>query len=166
LVERVAKRELDAAYFFALTEADVPEAGLIGMEELAIYVGPGHRFAGRTNVTLAELAGEPSAQLTRRDPLAALISRAFAACGVTDRAIGIETDDFGLIVSFVLRNQGYACLFASTADEPGSATGLVRVPLRPPLPPLQVRLLSRRSAEHDPVLSAFMDAVAERWRGS
>jgi len=163
LADRVGRRELDLAYFFALAEADAPGSRLVGGEELGVFVGAGHPFAQRSVVKLAELADEPSAQLTRRDPLNDLVSRAFSAIGLRDRKIGIETDDFGLVINFVMRGHGYACLFASMGDEPGLAMPLVRVTLDTPLPPLQIRLLARRASAGDAVLTSFIDEVTAKF---
>lgn len=163
LAARVAERDLDLAYFFAVDESDVPGSTFIRDEALAIFVARDHPFASRDQVALEELAREPAAQTSKRDPLSGLINRAFATCGIEERAVGLETDDFGLFVSFVTRNRAYACLFASTPNDAGITSGLVPIRLDRPLPPLQVRLAARRTAHSDPVLRAIMQDVPHSW---
>ncbi len=152
LLELVARRTLDLAYFFALEEADAPSSRLVRREPLAVFVGPGHELASQTIVKSERLRRYPAIHLTVRDPLRSLVSRALASIGIGDSPIGLETDDYGLILTSVRRNQGFVCMFAASADE----TGLVPLRLDPPPPPLEVRLAARRTAEGDSVLRGLI----------
>lgn len=163
LLERINRRDLDLAYFFTLRDDDIPQSRFVRSEPLAIFVGPNHPFASRESVTLSEIAQEPAVQLTKRDPFHDMIDRAFRQLGVAKREVGLETDEFGLIISSVHRSQGYACLFTASADQTGNVMGLVPVKLEQQLPPLQVRLLHRRAANRDRLLGDFIKLVEASW---
>jgi len=166
LQERVERRDLDLAYFFAFSDDDVPQSHFIRTESLSIFVGPDHPLASRDSVTLAELAREPIVQMTARAPFHAMVERAFMERGITERQIGLETDEFGLIVSTLHSTRSYACLFSADADQAGRVMGLVPVKLDQELPPLQVRRLSRRAATWDQMIIDLTAAIEKRWATS
>lgn len=159
IIAHVANGELDLAYCFALTNEDLPGSRIISRERLGIFVGPAHRFVREAAVTLDELLQEPNVQLTPDNPLGVLVDRALASIGAKDRKIGVETDNFGLIVTSVLRNRGYVCLFEDSGGEQEGAFGLVKVNTVFALPPLQVRCLARRTAQADPILRELMQRI-------
>ncbi len=159
----VARRELDLAYCFSLHDEDVPNSVHVRGEPLGIYVGAGHRFAARESVSIEEIAVEPAVQLSATEPLTILIDRLFGELGAPRREVGLANDQFGLIVSSLRRNFGYGCLFANGKEASGEAMGLTRVKVDFVLPPLQVRRITRRSADNDPALHAFWTCVEERW---
>jgi DNA-binding transcriptional LysR family regulator len=165
-VDRVARRQLDVAYCFALNDDDVPGSRHIRSEPLGIYVGQDHPLAKRDKVTLEELTREPVIQLSATEPLTILIDRLFAALGVFQRRIGLATDQLGLIVASLRHNQGYACLFADSEEGSGDALGLARVRLEVALPPLQVRRITRRSADADSALLDLCGRLEACWAAS
>lgn len=152
LIDRVESRALDLAYFFTFDANDAPSAQLVGTEELAVFVGPDHPLAGRSAVWPEELRDIDIVQLSPRNPLRGLIDRALDSVGAGGSRIAVETDEFGLILSSVHRNQGYVCMFRASERETGQTSGLRRVALQTPLPSLEVRVANRRAALHDPVL--------------
>lgn len=161
LLDMIARRSLDLAYFFSL---DAPAGTqLIRHEQLAIFVSDTHPFAAEPVVDITDLAQMPALQLARGNPLRIAVDRAFEALGISDRRIGIETNDFGMILGSAQRGQGYACLFEATAQESSNLLGLRKVTLNHPLPPLQVRRAMRRTAANEAILKAFCEAVEERW---
>lgn len=161
LIELVANRVLDLAYFFEVDP--LLRTTFVRHEALGIFVGSRHPLAARPVVTIADLSDIPAIQLTSRDPLRRLVDRALAAIGLPDGRIALETDEFGLIIGSVQRCQGYVCLFAASADEPGQVGGLQKLNLERPLPPLQVRLAARPTAAHDPLLIELKAVLADRW---
>lgn len=161
--ERVARRELDVAYCFALSEDDLPGSRFIRNEPLGIYVGMDHPLAQRELVTLDELGREPSVQLTATEPLSLLIDRIFAGWGLTRRQVGLRTDQFGLIVASLHHCRGYSVLFAEGSEASGEALGLVRVRMEVPIPPLQVRRITRRSSHDDARLRELLARIEAVW---
>jgi DNA-binding transcriptional LysR family regulator len=161
LLEMVANRELDLAYFFEVDP--LARTSYVRDEPLAIFVGARHPLAAKSIVAIDELALIPAIQLTHRDPLRRLVERALAAIGLPDRQVALETDEFGLIIGSVQRCHGYVCLFEASVDEPGHVWGLQKLNLERPLPPLQVRLATRPTAAHDPLLIGLKAALAEQW---
>jgi DNA-binding transcriptional LysR family regulator len=164
LVRRVASRELDLAYFFALGDEGVAESELVRMEPLAIFVGSGHPLARKPIVTAADLRETPAIHLAAESHLRMLVNRALAQAGAGDSPIYVETDEYGLILHAAHANRGFACMFSSAADDVTRSGELVRVPLAHPLPSLQVRRLMRHSAAHDAATSELCEALTGRLR--
>lgn len=161
LLDMVAERTLDLAYFFSLDAA--VGTRLVRHEPLSIVVAEHHPLASAPIVNIEDLAKIPALQLNRGNPLRIAVDRAFSAVGIGDRCIGVETSDFGMILGSVQRGQGYACLFDATWPKPTNLPGLRKVMLDRPLPPLEIRCATRRGTANDPVLSAFCEAVEECW---
>ena len=165
LTDRVKSRELDLAYFFAFDGQRVPESEVVRIEPLAIFVGQNHPLAQKSVVTAADIRATPSIHLAPGNPLRQLVDRALEQAGAGGSPVGIEADEYGLILTSVQRNQGFVCMFSSSADEV-SASGLVSVPLEHPLPALQVRKLMRHSAHHDPLASELNETLTKRLKPS
>lgn len=152
LLAKVGNRQLNLAYLYALDETDAPGTSFLREEELAIFVGPDHSLSFSAPVSSAQLRETPIINLSSRKPLRGLIDRALAAIGASGSPTLVESDDFGLLLHSVARNQGFICMFRASEDEVRSSFGLTRIALQTPLPPLQLRVAGRRSATHDPIL--------------
>ncbi len=163
LLDMVARRVLDIAYFFALDDIPVPGTRFVRYEPLSIFVGNDHPLAGEMTVETEVLAKLPGIQLTARDPLRDPVDRAFAAIGLSERCIGIETDDFGRILGSAQRGLGYVCLFDATAQDSARTLGLNKLVLTRQLPALEVLCATRSTASKDPLLISFIDAVERGW---
>ncbi len=150
LANRVQRGDVDCACFFALDASDVPQSRLIGTTELAIYVGSGHPLASVRGVTGEMLCDHPRIALPPSDPQRTLTDRALAAIDGAAPQIAMETDALALMLHTVRRNSAWICMFAETIDD--NFPGLRRLDLARPLPPVEVRLLTRPSARHDPAL--------------
>jgi DNA-binding transcriptional LysR family regulator len=109
---------------------------------------------------MADIRATPVIHLTAGNVLRTLVDRALEQAGADGSPIGLETDEYGLILSSVHRNLGFVCMFMSAAQE-SPADGLVQIPLDHPLPALQVRHLMRHSAGHDALLIALRDALGK-----
>ncbi len=164
LLSKVERRELDLAFFFVIQETEAPRSVYIGKEPLAIFVGATHPWATRDSVSIKELAEAPAIHLPIGNPLRQLIDNALDTLGETDRCVGIEAEDFGLLLTSAAHNQGYLCMFATVDETPGVTTGLVRVALDPPLPAAQIRLASRNAAFQDPSLHELINNVMAELR--
>lgn len=164
ILQLVAARKLDLAWFFALD--DVPNTQFVRNERLAVFVGKDHPLASAATVTAEQLAACPAIQLTDHDPLHALVNRALISIGLQNRAIGVETDDFGLILGTVQRCYGYACMFENTFAQEEASFGLVQLKMDRQLPPLQVRLARRPMAQSDPLLTELAELLARTWQAN
>lgn len=161
LYERVMDRELDAAYIFAFDGREVPVSELVRLEPLAIFVGSTHALASKKPVTIADIRATPAIHLTPRNPLRPLVDRALAQVGANGSPVGLDTDEYGLILTSVRRNDGFSCMFPSPETEASQNSGIVSVPLEFPIPALQVRRIIRRSLGHDPPASDLIERLTK-----
>jgi len=145
LHRRVIAGELDAAYFFAV-EGAYSLGQIVGYEPLAIYVGQGHPLAAENRVTAAQLNATPIVGLAPGKPLRNMVDEALRRHGVTHSNHVVETSEFGLILSSLHRNLGFTCMFESIQGEEKQATGLSIVRCEAPMPPLEIRRMTRRTA--------------------
>jgi DNA-binding transcriptional LysR family regulator len=159
LVERIKAREVDLGYFFAFDGEDVPESEVVRIEPLAIFVGRHHPLAGKTQVTAADIRATPAIHLAPGNPMRKLVDRALEQAHAGGSPVYVEVDEYGLILNSAQANHGFACMFASAAEEITRTSDLLRVPLEHPLPALQVRQLMRHSAHHDALTSQLSDAL-------
>lgn len=161
LLERIADRRLDLAYIYALQSSDAPGTTYLRDEELAIYVGADHPLQHSGTVTAADLRKIPAILLSPRNPLRVLIDRALAAIGAGGAPIDVETDDYGFLLHSVRRNQGFACMFLAAEQELALSSGFKRIVLETPLPPLQVRLATRRTSAEDACLQELKKLIGD-----
>lgn len=118
-------------------------------ESLAIFVGHDHPLARPTIVTTADIRATPAIHLTPRNPLRPLVNRILEQVGVAGSPIGLETDEYGLILTCLRQNRGFTCMFQTAETEVAQTSGLKRLVLEHALPALQVRRLVHSSARHD-----------------
>ncbi len=99
----------------------------------------GHPLAGRTRVSVRELAAEPLIGVSQDDPYGAIIAGAFRAAGL-DYRLSIRARFAQTVVSLVRHGLGVAVI-----DEFSVAgvymPGLIRVPLEEPT---EIRIYSAR----------------------
>lgn len=161
LLEKIADRRLDLAYIYALQSNDAPGTTYLRDEELAIYVGSDHPLHNGGTIATADLRKIPAILLSPRNPLRALIDRALAEVGADGGPIDVETDDYGLLLHSVRRNQGFACMFLAAEQELALSSGFKRIVLDTPLPPLQVRLATRRTSADDACLQELKKVIGD-----
>jgi DNA-binding transcriptional LysR family regulator len=110
LIESLLGGSLDLAL---VSEAGRPPAGVrirqVAWRRLDLVVPAGHRLAGRTEVRIEDLAGEPFVDFPTGYGNRAVVDRAFAAAGV-DRHVAIEVIDIGSGAAFVSQGLGIAVL--------------------------------------------------------
>lgn len=159
LCQRVHDRELDVAYFVVFDSRDAPPSDLVRLEPLAIFVAHDHPLARKEIVTIAELRATPAIHLTRRNPLRAAVERALDHVGAGGGPIGLETDEYGLILTSVHRGQGFVCMFQAAASEVSQSGGLVELRMEVAIPALQIRRATRHSVRHDALASELIDQL-------
>jgi DNA-binding transcriptional LysR family regulator len=112
------------SYAFAHPSLEFTE---LGAGELVAVVPDGHALAGRTRVSVSELAGEPLIGVGPSDPYGAIIAEPFARAGV-DYRLAIRARFAQTVVSLVRHGLGVAVI-----DEFSVAgvhmPGLARIPL-------------------------------------
>jgi hypothetical protein len=75
-----------------------------------------------------------------------MVDEALRRHGVTHSNHVVETSEFGLILSSLHRNLGFTCMFESIQGEEKQATGLSIVRCEAPIPPMEIRRMTRRTA--------------------
>jgi len=145
LYRRVVAGQLDAAYFYAV-EGAYSLGQVVGHEPLAIYVGDSHPLAAENAVTAAQLNATPIIGLAPEKPLRNMVDEALSRHGVIHSHHVVETSEFGLILSSLHRNLGFTCMFESIQGEGKQATGLSIVRCETPMPQLEIRRMTRRTA--------------------
>lgn len=155
--EAVRTGELDLA-FLGLPDPGGPglRATTLRVDEQQLACPVGHPLAGSPAVDLAELTGEPFADVPPTWGIRLGNDRAFAAAGVA-RDVAYEINDLGTVLDVVRHGLAVACLPPRMVDDPRIAL----VPIREHAPRFVVSLVAPRDRPTGPVARAFV-AVAER----
>lgn len=162
LLAAVRRGELDAA-ITGLPDDRRPPAGLridpIAREPLVVAAGPGHPLAGRADVPLAELEGEPMVALVSDSTQRAHIERACRAAGFTPN-VTAETRHLSLLRDLVSEGIGIAVVPRSSC--PPGREQLALIPVTQPR--RHVRIIAASSATApSPAARAFLDiAIGSR----
>jgi DNA-binding transcriptional LysR family regulator len=144
--ERAERRMVDLGYYFVFDDGHEPFPAFTApmqREQLAIFVARDHPLAAKQRVSIADLDALPIIQLSHRTSLRPLIDRALTAYGLGGARIGVETDDYGHILTSARRGEGYVCMFASVGEEVGDTNALAMLAMDQPLPSLHIRRASR-----------------------
>jgi DNA-binding transcriptional LysR family regulator len=160
MYERVQARELDVAYFLAFDSRGAPPSDLVRLEPMAIFVASEHPLARKERVTIDDLRATPVIHLTSGNPLRIAVNQALDQVGVAGGPIGLETDEYGLILTTVHRGEGFVCMFQAVAEEVSQGAGLVQLRLEAPIPSLQIRQCTRHSARHDALANELIEHLA------
>lgn len=162
LVTQIRQGELDLA-FLGLPEGERPsgvEAVVLDHDEHVLVVPAGHRLAGASRVTLAEIAEESFVDFAAGTPARAQSDQAFAAAGLV-RDVAYEAGVVELITRLVARGLGVALLPSAyirpmAADDP--ALALVRVADGP----RRVEYLAWSRFNPSPATRAMLDVLGVR----
>lgn len=144
--DRAERHMVDLGYYLAFDEGDgrFPAfTALVKEEPLAIFVARNHPLAAKAEVSIADLAALPVIHLSHRTSLRPLIDRALASYGLRPARVGLETDDYGHILTSTRRGEGYVCMFVSAQEELGHDSAITSLMMERPLPSLQIRRASR-----------------------
>jgi DNA-binding transcriptional LysR family regulator len=129
-------------------------------EELGLMVAPGHHFAERKSVTMADLAGEQLILFDRTSSYYELTQASFASAGLVPRSM-FELDNIEATKKMVERRLGVALLPRTAVVIEVAAGTLRRVPISDGLP-MRRRLVVMRRRDLGPpsgVVKAFVDLL-------
>jgi DNA-binding transcriptional LysR family regulator len=129
-------------------------------EELCLMVAPGHHFADRRSVTMADLAGEQLILFDRTSSYYELTQASFASAGLVPRSM-FELDNIEATKKMVERRLGVALLPRTAVAVEVAANSLRRVPISDGLP-MRRRLVVMRRRDLGPpggVVKAFVDLL-------
>ncbi len=131
-------------------------------EELGLMVAPGHHFAERKSVTMADLAGEQLILFDRTSSYYELTQASFASAGLTPRSM-FELDNIEATKKMVERRLGVALLPRTAVAVEVAAGSLRRVSISDGLP-MRRRLVVMRRRDLGPpsgVVKAFVDLLLQ-----
>ncbi|HEY8813413.1 MAG TPA: LysR family transcriptional regulator [Candidatus Dormibacteraeota bacterium] len=131
-------------------------------EELGLMVAPGHHFAERRSVTMADLSGEQLILFDRTSSYYELTQASFASAGLTPRSM-FELDNIEATKKMVERRLGVALLPRTAVAVEVAAGTLRRVPISDGLP-MRRRLVVMRRRDLGPpsgVVKAFVDLLLQ-----
>ena len=123
-------------------------------------VAPGHRFADRASVSMADLAGEQLILFDRTSSYYELTQASFASAGLVPRSM-FELDNIEATKKMVERRLGVALLPRTAVVIEVAAGTLRRVPISDGLP-MRRRLVVMRRRDLGPpsgVVKAFVDLL-------
>jgi DNA-binding transcriptional LysR family regulator len=129
-------------------------------EELGLMVAPGHHFAERKSVTMADLAGEQLILFDRTSSYYELTQASFTSAGLVPRSM-FELDNIEATKKMVERRLGVALLPRTAVVVEVAAGSLRRVPISDALP-MRRRLVVMRRRDLGPpsgVVKAFVDLL-------
>lgn len=152
-IERIRAGSLDAAVL-GLSSGVVPTgvaSAVIAEERLVAVLGPGHRFAGRRRLRLADLADETFVDFPSDSPGRSQSDRAFAEAGLT-RKVAFESMIVDMMLDLVAHDLGIALLAPAVVPE---GRGLVTVPVTDG--PKRVEYLAWSEFNPSPAASVFVE---------
>jgi DNA-binding transcriptional LysR family regulator len=129
-------------------------------EELVLMVAPGHHFADRSAVTMADLAGEQLILFDRTSSYYELTQASFTSAGLVPRSM-FELDNIEATKKMVERRLGVALLPRTAVVVEVAAGTLRRVTISDSLP-MRRRLVVMRRRDLGPpsgVVKAFIDLL-------
>ena len=154
-IERIRAGSLDAAVL-GLPEAAVPTgvaSQVLARERLVAVLGPGHRFARRKRLRLADLADEAFVDFPADSPGRAQSDRAFDEAGLT-RTVAFESMLVDMMLDLVAHDLGIALLAPAVVPE---GRGLITVPVVDG--PKRVEYLAWSEFNPSPAASAFVESA-------
>ncbi len=145
LQQQIITREMDVAYFY--WGEGLGEIGeFVAEEPLAIFVSEHHPLAELPIVTSRQLSAIQAVSLTPDKPIRRAVDSVMVRAGIQPAGHAVETAEFGLILSSLHRGMGFTCMFAAIETEEIQTRGLKSLRFERPLPPLQIRRITRRTA--------------------
>jgi DNA-binding transcriptional LysR family regulator len=131
-------------------------------EELGLMVAPGHHFAERRSVTMADLAGEQLILFDRTSSYYELTQASFTGAGLVPRSM-FELDNIEATKKMVERRLGVALLPRTAVVGEVAAGTLRRVPISDGLPMRRRLVVMRRRDLGAPsgVVKAFVDLLLQ-----
>ena len=134
---------VDLALFLAAGPVSGLHSEVLCEEPLGVVVAPSHPLAGHKRVTAKELESHAFMGGLGNSSYARMIEKALRRIGLTRYDVTMELQESNAVKKMVRHGAGAACLPLCTADEEITAGTLVRVDLREPLAPVELRCAFR-----------------------
>jgi DNA-binding transcriptional LysR family regulator len=151
VADTMKSNRLDLAFIFALGPSPRISSEFVCNESLSVFVGQDHPLAAQNIVTARDLSLVPAIRLSPADQLGLLVEQAMEMVGICPPS-GLQTDNFGLILSSIRQNVGFSCMFTKVGDQETAPGGLKRLPLDCGIPAVQIRQIVRPALCDDPLV--------------
>jgi DNA-binding transcriptional LysR family regulator len=126
LLAQVRNGRLDLAFVPVSEPLEDVATTMIACEALVVVCAPGHSLAGRTNVPLIELKGQPFVDFDLDWGTRKLVDRGFIEAGL-ERHIAFEVNDLETLLELVRRGLGVALLPEAVAQSRRPALGIAEL---------------------------------------
>jgi DNA-binding transcriptional LysR family regulator len=131
--------------------------------QLDVIAAPGHHLARRPVVTPKDLAHEPCIVPRRTSSHFRLIFGLARQAGYSFGNVALEVDDGLAMSSLVREGTAVAVALRTGVDRELSLGNLVALNLQPPLPPIELRLISRPSRRFTSAEQRLMRLVLDQF---
>ncbi|MFZ0869625.1 MAG: LysR substrate-binding domain-containing protein [Rhodanobacter sp.] len=126
LLAQVRNGRLDLAFVPVSEPLEDVATTMIACEALVVVCAPGHPLAGRANVPLIELKGQPFVDFDLDRGTRKLVDRGFIEAGI-ERHIAFEVSDLETLLELVRRGLGIALLPEAVAQSRRPALGIAEL---------------------------------------
>jgi DNA-binding transcriptional LysR family regulator len=147
IIDQVLDNRIDLAYVITFGSELKEIAELFCEEKMGIVVARDHPLARCKSVNRAQLRNIPSINLLPENPLRRLTDRVLEQAGIENSPIGLETDEFPLMLDSLAKGMGYTCMFEKNLATRDVQRRLTLLKLDFPLADLKVRTLISPRAE-------------------
>lgn len=159
LAEKLRERSVDIGFFYALEPPQQFDSTLMWHEPLALFAATDHALAHRNVATTSDVLGYPLVRLGQHNRLRLLMDEALEQAGLGEMRTGVETDNYGLLLTTVRNGDGLMCTFESSADDLLNLGGLQRITYEGELPDIEVRRTIRAPWDSDPIVTKLLAAL-------
>jgi DNA-binding transcriptional LysR family regulator len=132
--------------------------------QLDIIAAPGHHLARKAVVTPEDLTHEPCILPRRTSSHFRLISSLARQAGYSFANVTLEVDDGQAMSSLVREGTAVAVALRTGVERDLALGNIVALNVRPELPPIELRLISRPSRRFTPAEQRLMRLVLDQFR--
>lgn len=165
ITEKISNHSVDLALFHTFETNFIANSEHVAEEEMAIFVAKDHPLTKLKTVTRSDLACYQTINLLPTNPLRELTDRVMHKANIANNHIGIETDEYGLIVKSLAEGMGFTCMFLSNLNTQATAEKLTCLTLDFELPKLNVQALTATTTQNNSATVALLrETLAATYR--
>jgi len=157
VMDRIQREELDLGVVYTTGPIPGIESRPLWLEPLGLYVSKDHEIARLPAPTASDLQRYPLITVPRRTQMRAVLDETLLRMGIVDCTVALEADSFAVVNQSLIRNVGFALLFKRPIQASPIHEQLIELPL--PVPPVEARQITSRSAKNDPNLHDCVEFI-------
>ena len=158
---KLDNNNIDIAFYFDVDSKDSDANNLIRTDKLAFYIGNNHPLAQQSNVSLEDLSKVKMLALAHNNFLRKCTDEALKNIGLNNLKLGLETNEYALLLTMAARNQGFVCMFESNAQTLGEESGIKRIDYANRLPEIQIKCATKHSSRHNKMISEMKNMLID-----